>query len=225
MDMNIVYTILILFFGMLLAFFLARWLDPEWRTKQYRRWFKKNYYLMYFVANDGKRLTPYVIDASMGYIKHKGRIWICNDGNVVEEGSPQFQLNIKKLDKFVKWKNETVPTIYVCEDTLIPLEFNVVESKVNSRALSGVIEATHINMKNRERLQGAKDYSQWILLISFIVLIAVGYVAYSQYTFMNDVAEGNIVIQKTIPIEDSEIGDTLIYTKDKDGNLIPINKV
>jgi hypothetical protein len=223
MDMNIVYTILILFFGMITAFLLARWLDPFWRTKQLRKWLKKNYFLIYIVSVNGSRVTPHVINVDNGSIKHDDQIWICENGKIIEEGKPEFQINLKKLEpKFIKWRDETVPTMYVSADSLVPLEFDKFEREVNPKTLSNVLKSAYINESSRHRMQVGNNYLTIILVLCFATLLFTGYVAYVQYNFMNDITEGNIVIQKTIPVEKTGIDTTTNLPSQKQDDKIVI---
>jgi len=222
--MELVYIILIMFFGMIGAWLFARWLDPYWRVKTYRKWLKKDYWLVYLVSRDNSRITPYVVNIDQSAIRFKNNLFIIENGSIYNEAKPEMALNIHKLvdEKYIKWREETVPTIYVSEDSIVPLEFDKWERKINPKEIDAGLTSMVINMNSRNNEQKKENLLTWILVLCFACILITGYVAYVQYNFMNDITEGNIIVQKTTT-DGKIIGDTttsLPSQKDNDKIVI-----
>jgi len=195
--MELYMIILIMFGGMIGAWFFARWLDPYWRTKTYRKWFKKDYWLVYLVSRDNSRVTPYVVNIDQSAIRFKNNLFIIENSSIYNEAKPEISLNIKKLDeKYIKLREETVPTIYVSEDSMVPLEFDKWERKINPREIDSALSSIVINMNSRNNEQKKENLLTWILIGMFACLLVSGWVAWEQYNYMNDITEGNIIVQK-----------------------------
>lgn len=197
--MELVYIILITFFGMIGAWLFGKWQDPYWRTKTYRKWMKKNYWLVYLVSRDNSRITPYVVNIDQSAIRFNNNLFLVENGSIYNEEKPEISLDIKKLkNKYIKWREETVPTIYVSEDSMVPLEFDKWERKVNPKEMDSALGSYHINMSNRYLMNKKEQLIIWCLLIGVICLLGIGYIAYQFYNFQNEIATGNIIVQKTI---------------------------
>ena len=198
--MEMIYIYLILGLGMLLSFLVGKWLDPFWRAKTLRNFTKKNYFIIYKVPKDRKRLTPFVVNVDKGLIQHKGSMWICSRGKIYEEKAPEKTTDLKN-DNITLWR-EGVPVVFLSEDSLLPLDFEEMTTEIKPEEVDAVLSGWVANQTFKDAfMKNQQTMMLLAVLLSGMCLLAVGYVAYVQYNFMNDLATGNIVIQKTTTAE------------------------
>jgi hypothetical protein len=198
--MEMIYIYLILGLGMLLSFLVGKWLDPFWRAKTLRNFTKKNYFIIYKVPKDRKRLTPFVVNVDKGLIQHKGSMWICSRGKIYEEKAPEKTTDLKN-DNITLWR-EGVPVVFLSEDSLLPLDFEEMSTEIKPEEVDAVLSGWVANQTFKDAfMKNQQTMMLLAVLLSGMCLLAVGYVAYVQYNFMNDIAIGNIVIQKTTTAE------------------------
>lgn len=179
MEIDILYIFVGALFVFAGAFFLGKWSDPTWRTKQTRQTMKKNAYMLGIISTDRKTITKVTVVPNGQLIEVNGNNWIIDPTRIYREDKPETGLMVKK--KLMKYE-EGVPTLYVYEDSLKPADFNPEPSKVSPGETGTGIEA-YLAVERAKIAAGViallKKYELYLLLaavFAFLAVIAAGVV-------------------------------------------------
>jgi hypothetical protein len=196
MDLDATFILLagvgVIFFGGF-CLLIGRMLDPMFRTRQLRRFLKKNYLILYFVSKDGKTIQPRIINADDDTFMHKGCLYVVEKGKIwrklegkagtvaIELKEGGFNFNPSEGERPVRYE-EGVPVIYMDNEHIKPLSFSNEEIKVTPSGVGSAINSWVSNQIAKGLVGENKYLTIGLIIIGLLVLISAffGYQAQDQ---------------------------------------------
>ena len=194
--------ILLAIFPAVLAFLFAKYQDPMWRARMFRRLRKKDFGILNIFSRDGKTIRSIVVNLEEDAVKVGDNIWIITKNRIYRQHNESMGFSLKRGKTPIRW-TEGVPVLFVEMDTVKPLAFQEEESTIKADEVGANLMAWINNqiMKKKHALP-AQDK---IMKIVLIAVIAVGGIAYLIFTQQSEILEVCKAAQAAVSTPPSEV--------------------
>jgi len=162
-----------LFFGAGIGALIGKLTDPNFKVKVLRKILRKNYAILAIVSRDMKRIWRYTINLDSDIIKHGDNLWVVEKNRIYIQ-TPEKQVRTKQgfiTDSALRWE-EGVPVIYVCAESVKPLEFFKDELTVASSEISATLKGW-LQTEIEKAKAKAQKYQTYTLINLILNLLCV----------------------------------------------------
>jgi hypothetical protein len=152
----------------ILGFIGAKISDPYFRVKIMNSVMKQNWLLLKIVSKDGKTIRSKAVNAETGTVSVGTKVWVVADGRIYREKKESEGFFTKESKKILY--EEGVPTIYVNEDSIKPLNFEGDKTSTLKPQEIGAILNSWISNQLAKGLLAMKQQN-WLMYGVLILLV------------------------------------------------------
>lgn len=202
------------------GFLVGRFLDPDWRCVQLRRFLKRNYIVLNVVEGDGRAYITRVVNAENDVVMVDNYCWVITKGRIYRKDKQNIGTTVGKKD--VRWGNQGAPNVFVTKDDIKPLPLDdPSKSNVKPDEIGSALNAWNSNEKAK-MLQADKNAKliQWITLGLLVIAVLLAFGAWDNSgKLLDKVQKGEAQIVPAGGGAGTVQGGSVVINQDKKGGV------